>query len=105
MDDTDNFADIGPAGDYISDGQYTILPACPANIIGYPVAVKWKLEEPRRGFFVGKIQGLADDHGDQSTAYRVKYARRTTGERTIDGVVDTELDPAEYGPTGEWVHC
>ena len=28
---------------------------------------------------------------------------RQTGERTIDGPIEAKLDPAEYGPEGEWV--
>ena len=59
-DDTDDFGDIGPAGDYLPSEEYTMLTTCPSNIIGYAVAVKWKLEEPRRGWFVGKVQGLAE---------------------------------------------
>ena len=57
----------------------------------------------RRGWFVGKVQGLADGHGDHSTAYNVRYTRRQTGERMIDGAIEAKLDPAEYGPEGEWV--
>ena len=73
----------------------------PAPLIGKWIAYRWQREEPRRGWFVGKVHSVAGEADGQEANYRTNYNSRITNERSIAGLTAAELLTSEHGT--RWV--
>jgi hypothetical protein len=75
----------------------------PTPLIGKWIRYRWEMEEPRRGWFVGKVHSV-HGVGDGDANYRISYRRRITGKWAISGAIPTTLECAQHGSTAARQH-